>query len=66
MKLPVNATIAKEKITDYLLKWRPDNDKSKFLGMAGYNSNNWQRLADDIRTQILSADAELIRETPYC
>lgn len=31
MKLQADAIIAREKITDYLLKWRPDHDKSQFL-----------------------------------
>lgn len=65
MKLSENATIAREKITDYLLKWQPDNDKSEFLGLAGYTPNNWQRLLHDIHTQILSADAEPVRKTAY-
>ena len=65
LKLSPTATIAKEKIRDYLLKWLPDNDKSKFLALAGYRSNDWQRLVDDIRTQILPADAEIVRKTPY-
>ncbi len=65
MKISSTATIAKEKISDYLLKWQPDNDKSKFLELAGYRSKDWQRLVDDIRTQILPADAEIVRKTPY-
>jgi hypothetical protein len=65
LKISSTATIAKEKIRDYLLKWQPDNDKSKFLELAGYRSKDWQRLVDDIRTQILPADAEIIRKTPY-
>ncbi len=65
MKISSTATIAKEKICDYLLKWQPDNDKSKFLERAGYRSNNWQRFEDDIRTQILSTDAEFVRKTAY-
>lgn len=65
MKLSPTATIAKEKISDYLLKWQPDNDKSKFLELAGYTSKDWQRLVDDIRTQILPVDAEIVRKTPY-
>jgi len=40
LKLPMNATIAKEKVSDYLLKWQTDNDKSKFLELAGYKSND--------------------------
>jgi len=40
LKLHNNSTIAREKITNYLLKWQPDNDKSRFLGQAGYSLNN--------------------------
>ena len=65
MKISENAIITREKITDYLLKWQPDNDKSKFLARAGYSSDNWQRLLEDIRTQILPIDAELMRKTAY-
>lgn len=65
MKLSVNAVITPEKITDYLLKWQPDNDKSKFLARAGYSAENWRRLLEDIRTQILPVEAELIRKTAY-
>jgi len=65
LKLPLRATIAKEKITDYLLKWQPDNDKSKFLGLAGYTPNHGKRLVNDIRTQILPGDAALLRKTAY-
>ena len=65
LKLSPTATIAEEKIRDYLLKWQPDNDKSKFLELADYRSDDWQRLEGDIRTQILPADAEIVRKTPY-
>lgn len=37
-----------EKITKYLLLWRKDGDKSKFLNMLGYSLNNWQKLSDNI------------------
>ena len=65
MKLPDDSIISSEKITEYLLKWQPDNDKSKFLGQAGYSSENWQRLLDDIRAQIFPMEAELMRKTAY-
>lgn len=65
MKLPDDSIITREKITDYLLKWQPDNDKSAFLGKAGYSAGNWQRLLGDIRSQILPIDAELVRKTAY-
>ncbi|MFH1480935.1 MAG: DUF6883 domain-containing protein [Pseudomonadota bacterium] len=65
MKLPDDSLISPEKITEYLLKWQPDNDKSKFLARAGYSSDNWQRLFEDIRAQILPMEAELMRKTAY-
>lgn len=65
MKLPENAAITREKITDYLLKWQPDNDKSRFLARAGYSPDNWEQLLEDILTQILPVEAELVRKTPY-
>lgn len=65
MRLRADAIILKEKITDYLLKWRPDNDKSQFLRQAGYAQTSWQNLLEDIRNQILPLDAEFIQNTPY-
>ena len=65
MKLSAESIISSEKIIEYLLKWQPDNDKSKFLGQAGYSSDNWQHLLDDIRDQILPMEAELMRKTAY-
>ena len=65
MKLPEDSIINSEKITEYLLKWQPDNDKSKFLGQAGYSLDNWEQLLEDIRIQILSREAELISKTDY-
>jgi hypothetical protein len=65
LKLPNDSIIRPEKITEYLLKWQPDNDKSKFLERAGYSLDNWQQLLEDIRAQILLIEAELIRKTAY-
>jgi len=65
LKLPDDSIISPEKITEYLLKWQPDNDKSQFLARAGYSLDNWQRLLEDIRTQILPIEAELMRKTAY-
>jgi hypothetical protein len=65
LKLPADSIISREKISEYLLKWQPDNDKSQFLARAGYSSDNWQRLLEDIRTQILAIESELMRKTPY-
>ena len=65
MKLPNNSIISREKLTNYLLKWQADNDKSRFLGRAGYSPDNWQRFLGDIRDQILPIEAELVRKTAY-
>jgi hypothetical protein len=50
MKLPLDSTIAREKITNYLLRWRPENDKSRFVGQAGYKLEEWEILAEDAKT----------------
>jgi len=36
MKLPPDSEIARIKATQYLLKLRDEDDKSKFLSLAGY------------------------------
>jgi len=65
VKLPEDALIAAEKLTRYLLVKRPVGDKSEFLRQAGYTLDNWQRLEQDIRAQILPKDAVLIERTAY-
>ena len=65
MKLPANAVIASEKLTGYLLRKLPENDKSGFLAQAGYTLNNPERLATDLRNQILIHEAEFRESTEY-
>ncbi len=65
MKLPADAEITSEKLTNYLLVKRPVGDKSVFLKRAGYGLDNWRRLEQDIREQILSKDAVSIEKTSY-
>lgn len=65
MKLEADAIIAQEKIRDYLLKVRADNDKSKFLSRAGYTQANRRALLEDIRKQILPLDADFLQNTAY-
>lgn len=65
MKLPVNAIIASEKLTQYLLTLRKRNDKSQWLSQAGYFLENWQLLEKDLRTQILSLTGIPIENTKY-
>lgn len=65
MKLPPDAIIATSKLASYLLRWRESDDKSAFLALAGYGSDDAARLEEDIRTQLLSCDAEWIGDTEY-
>ena len=65
MKLPVNALITPEKLTQYLLAQRRRNDKSKWLAQAGYTVKNWRDLENDLRLQILSLEAIPTDKTRY-
>jgi hypothetical protein len=55
--LDKNSLIPKAKLTKYLLIRLPKDDKSLFLAKAGYTLENWQQLAEDIKTQILPLEA---------
>ena len=55
--LDPNATIAEEKLTQYLLIPLVKDDKSQFLAQSGYGLENWQQLEQDLREQILSLEA---------
>jgi hypothetical protein len=65
MRLPSDSIIAREKLSAYLLCRREDHDKSGFLALAGYDATNADRLAADIREQILSLEATAASATPY-
>jgi len=49
MLIPPDAEIASEKLTHYLLVPKPLDDKSKFLGRAGFSPANPQALDAAIR-----------------
>lgn len=65
MRLPSNAWIAPEKLTNDLLVYKKRNDKSEWLAQAGYSLKEWKRLESDLRDQILPLEATLIEETAY-
>lgn len=65
MKLPANTTIARRKVTEYLLCPRREDDKSGFLALAGYAPEHADQLLLDLREQLLPLDAELFDETEY-
>ena len=49
MKIPDNAVIPDEKLTKYLLAPRPWDDKSKYLGRAGFRLDQPEILRDAIK-----------------
>jgi hypothetical protein len=57
MRIPVDAVIRPEKLTEYLLKARPWDDKSKFLNQAGFTLEDPQALEVAIRRVVAAADA---------
>ena len=48
MKLPEDVVIPEDKLVRYLLLPREENDKSQFLGIAGYTLGTWEVLARDL------------------
>ena len=65
MILPPETTIATRKLTDYLLRWRPEDDKSAFLAQAGYKLETADTLMTDIREQLLPLEAEFFAQSEY-
>jgi len=65
MKLPVDATIAAEKVTRYLLVSQTRGDKSAFLARGGYTIENADQLLHDLRTQPLLLDATPLHSTEF-
>jgi len=65
MRLPADATIAREKVTQYLLVRQARGDKSAFLARAGYKIDNADQLLDDLRAQLLPLDATPLHLTVF-
>ena len=65
MRLPADATIAREKLMRYLLIYQTRGDKSAFLARAGYKLENADQLLDDLRTQLLPLDATPLHLTRF-
>ncbi len=57
MKLPADASISLDKLTDYLLTELPRGDKSRYLAQAEYTMVNAHELERDLREQILCLEA---------
>jgi hypothetical protein len=65
MRLPVDATIADEKLVRYLLLPQVRGDKSAFLAQAGYVLENADQLGRDLRTQISTVDAVTLESNKF-
>lgn len=65
MRLPPDTITAARKVTEHLLRWRPEDGKSAFLALAGYTLENAGRLMTDLRKQLLPLEAEPFEETEY-
>ena len=64
-KLPDKTVIAREKLTNFLLRPRDDHDKSGFLAVAGYGAADTDRLESDLRTHLLPLEAAPAGRTRY-
>ena len=54
MIIPSGLVIQDQKITNYLLVYQPKDDKSEYLGLAGYSNQNWQTLKRDILNAVMA------------
>lgn len=65
MRLPNDTLIAPEKLAKYLLRWRPEDDKSAYLAQAGYTLENSERLLADLQAQVMLNEIETTENTEY-
>ncbi len=65
MIIPKDATIAIEKISDYLLVHLDVDDKSGYLALAGYTRAEYWELLRDIREQLLPGEAAYQERNEY-
>ncbi len=65
MKLPQPVIIPDEKLTKYLLVYREQDDKSKFLLQAGFTPENSQQLKNSILQLVFTTEAIIDRTNEY-
>ncbi|OIN56816.1 DUF6883 domain-containing protein [Arsenicibacter rosenii] len=65
MRLPPPYLITESKLTGYLLKFRDQDDKSNYLGQAGYTLDNWELLLADLLRLVETNDAVLDKPSVY-
>lgn len=57
MQLEPPFLLEENKITQYLLVYLPKDDKSNYLKMAGYGTENWLTLKQDLLALVAVGDA---------
>lgn len=65
MKISLSALIPDEKLTRYLLVYKPRNDKSRFLAKAGFTEQNPEVLKAAIQSLAELAEAVEDRTNEY-
>jgi len=65
VKLPKDAVISQDKLLRYLLLPREENDKARFLALAGYTLANWEVLEHDLRQLIAKREVSGVEESPF-
>jgi hypothetical protein len=65
MKMPLGLIIQDRKLTQYLLVYQVEDDKSEFLRRAGYTLQNWQLLRQDILKAVTSAEVAEVIQTDW-
>ena len=65
MKLPDDVVIPEDKLVRYLLLPHEENDKSQFLGIAGYTLTTWEVLAHDLYDLAKTHEISAVVISPY-
>jgi len=65
MDLTENVIIPRDKLLRYLLLPREENDKSRFLALAGYTLANWKVLERDLRQLIEMREVSSVEISPF-
>jgi hypothetical protein len=65
MRIPPDAVIPHDKLTRYLLVPRAWDDKSRYLGLAGFTLDDWSVLETSIRRMAAEYDAIADGENEY-
>ena len=65
MKLPGDVKVPKDKLLQYLLLPREENDKSEFLKLAGYRLSNWEELRKDLIKLVKRNEVTETESSPY-